>query len=148
MLRVQLLNKHRAEEDYASSRVSVDKRQVPWLLSPAERKALPIGVLRKLRQLEREEERARKKLPGSISKLVKGYELRMWWFEVSSGVSNRLPLNCQSSSECSRPLSDIRMRSEACCGLCARLLSAVGIGGAAYLWSDGLLHGVWSLRAV
>ena len=83
MLRVQLLNKQRAEDDYASSRVSMDKRQVPWLLSPEERKALPIGVLRKLRQLEREEESARKQLPGFISKLVKGYELRMWWFEVS-----------------------------------------------------------------
>ena len=83
MLRVQLLNKQRAEDDYASSRVSIDKRQVPWLLTPEERKALPIGVLRKLRQLEREEESARKQLPGFISKLVKGYELRMWWFEVS-----------------------------------------------------------------
>jgi len=60
MLRVQLLNKQRAEDDYASSRVSIDKRQVPWLLTPEERKALPIGVLRKLRQLEREEESARK----------------------------------------------------------------------------------------
>jgi len=88
MLRVQLLNKQRAEDDYASSRVSIDKRQVPWLLSPEERKALPIGVLRKLRQLEREEESARKQLPGFISKLVKGYELRMWWFEVSL-ISNQ-----------------------------------------------------------
>ena len=88
MLRVQLLNKQRAEDDYASSRVSIDKRQVPWLLSPEERKALPIGVLRKLRQLEREEESARKQLPGFISKLVKGYELRMWWFEVSD-ISNQ-----------------------------------------------------------
>ena len=88
MLRVQLLNKQRAEDDYASSRVSIDKRQVPWLLTPEERKALPIGVLRKLRQLEREEESARKQLPGFISKLVKGYELRMWWFEVSL-VSNQ-----------------------------------------------------------
>ena len=84
MLRVQLLNKQRAEDDYASSRVSIDKRQVPWLLTPEERKALPIGVLRKLRQLEREEESARKQLPGFISKLVKGYELRLWWFEVSN----------------------------------------------------------------
>ena len=88
MLRVQLLNKQRAEDDYASSRVSIDKRQVPWLLTPEERKALPIGVLRKLRQLEREEESARKQLPGFISKLVKGYELRMWWFEVSL-ISNQ-----------------------------------------------------------
>ena len=90
MLRVQLLNKQRAEDDYASSRVSIDKRQVPWLLTPEERKALPIGVLRKLRQLEREEESARKQLPGFISKLVKGYELRMWWFEVSHSSNQRL----------------------------------------------------------
>ena len=89
MLRVQLLNKQRAEDDYASSRVSIDKRQVPWLLTPEERKALPIGVLRKLRQLEREEESARKQLPGFISKLVKGYELRMWWFEVSHSSNQR-----------------------------------------------------------
>ena len=93
MLRVQLLNKQRAEDDYASKRVSIDKRQVPWLLSPAERKALPIGVLRKLRQLEREEERARKQLPGSISKLVKGYELRMWWFEVMTTFRTDTPTN-------------------------------------------------------
>ena len=95
MLRVQLLNKQRAEDDYASSRVSIDKRQVPWLLTPEERKALPIGVLRKLRQLEREEESARKQLPGFISKLVKGYELRMWWFEVSHSL-NQYP--CTSPS--------------------------------------------------
>ena len=99
MLRVQLLNKHRAEEDYASSRVSIDKRQVPWLLSPAERKALPIGVLRKLRQLEREEESARKQLPGFISKLVKGYELRMWWFEVSHSSNQRSMAHIPISSE-------------------------------------------------
>jgi hypothetical protein len=81
-LRVQLLNTVRAEGDYVSSRVSIDKRQVEWLLSPADRKALPIQVLRKLRQLEREEMRARERLPGSISKLIKGYELRMCRFEI------------------------------------------------------------------
>ena len=90
-LRVQLLKMVRAESDYTSSRVSMNKRQVPWLLSVAERKALPIGVLRKLRQLEREEERARKQLPGSISKLVKGYELRMWWFEVITAFRTDTP---------------------------------------------------------
>ena len=99
MLRVQLLNKQRAEDDYASSRVSIDKRQVPWLLSPEERKALPIGVLRKLRQLEREEESARKQLPGFISKLVKGYELRMWWFEVSHSSNQRSMAHIPISSE-------------------------------------------------
>ena len=99
MLRVQLLNKQRAEDDYASSRVSIDKRQVPWLLTPEERKALPIGVLRKLRQLEREEESARKQLPGFISKLVKGYELRMWWFEVSHSSNQRSMAHIPISSE-------------------------------------------------
>ena len=105
MLRVQLLNKQRAEDDYASSRVSIDKRQVPWLLSPEERKALPIGVLRKLRQLEREEESARKQLPGFISKLVKGYELRMWWFEVSHSSNQRPPPFLRAHVTCHRSLN-------------------------------------------
>jgi len=110
MLRVQLLNKQRAEDDYASSRVSIGKRQVPWLLTPEERKALPIGVLRKLRQLEREEESARKQLPGFISKLVKGYELRMWWFEVSlisneRSVSPRPHLSERAHVVCHRSLN-------------------------------------------
>ena len=112
MLRVQLLNKQRAEDDYASSRVSIDKRQVPWLLTPEERKALPIGVLRKLRQLEREEESARKQLPGFISKLVKGYELRMWWFEVS-----------HSSNQLSMPRSPSFLRAHV---TCHRSLNAFG----------------------
>ena len=106
MLRVQLLNKPRAEDDYASSRVSIDKRQVPWLLTPEERKALPIGVLRKLRQLEREEESARKQLPGFISKLVKGYELRMWWFEVSHSSNQRTsPSLLRAHVTCHRSLN-------------------------------------------
>ena len=73
---MQLLEKHRAESDYESSRVSADKRQVPWLLTTAERKALPVGVFRKLRQLEREEERMRTQLPGSVAKLLKGCTLK------------------------------------------------------------------------
>ena len=113
MLRVQLLNKQRAEDDYASSRVSIDKRQVPWLLTPEERKALPIGVLRKLRQLEREKESARKQLPGFISKLVKGYELRMLWFEVS-----------HSSNQ--RSMTHIPIFSERAHVMCHRSLNAFG----------------------
>ena len=54
-LRVQLLNTVQAEGDYASSRVSTDGRQVAWLLSAAEREALPIDVLSRLRRLEWEE---------------------------------------------------------------------------------------------
>ena len=83
-LRVQLLNTVKAEADYASSRASMDRRQVKWLLSAAQRKALPAGVLHRLQRLEREEHLARQRLPGSISKLVKGYELRMWGFEVTT----------------------------------------------------------------
>ena len=83
----------RAEGDYASSRVSTDRRQVAWLLSAAERKALPIDVLRRLRRLEWEENLARKQLPGSISKLVNGYEVRMWWFEIFECV-RKLAVAC------------------------------------------------------
>ena len=114
MLRVQLLNKQRAEDDYASSRVSIDKRQVPWLLSPEERKALPIGVLRKLRQLEREEESARKQLPGFISKLVKGYELRMWWFEVRNILPRIVPLSSEGSCNLPQIFECIRKLAVAC----------------------------------
>ena len=117
MLRVQLLNKQRAEDDYASSRVSVDKRQVPWLLTPEERKALPIGVLRKLRQLEREEESARKQLPGFISKLVKGYELRMWWFEVSHSSNHNaphIPISSEGSCHLPQIFECIRKLAVAC----------------------------------
>ena len=81
-LRVQLLDKVRAEGDYKAARVSSGSRQVPWVISKKERAELPVGTLRKLRQLEREEERGRRSLPGSVSKLLKGYELRAWWFEI------------------------------------------------------------------
>ena len=81
-LRVQLLDKVRAEGDYKAARVSSGSRQVPWVISKKERAELPVGTLRKLRQLEREEERGRQGLPGSVSKLLKGYELRAWWFEI------------------------------------------------------------------
>ena len=83
LLRVQLLNKEEAERNYQSSRTSAENRQMPWLPTEKERKALSTGARRKLAQLERVDERARKELPGSISKLLKGYELRAWWFEVS-----------------------------------------------------------------
>ena len=45
---MQLLNTVKAEADYASSRASMDRRQVKWLLSAAQRKALPAGVLHRL----------------------------------------------------------------------------------------------------
>ena len=90
---MQPLNTVRAEGDYASSRVSTDSRQVAWLLSTAERKALPVDVLSRLRRLEWEENLARKQLPGSISKLVNGYEVRMWWFEIFECV-RKLAVAC------------------------------------------------------
>ena len=92
-LRVQLLNTEQAEGDYVSSRASTGRRQVAWLLSAAERKALPVNVLSRLRRLEWEEYLARKQLPGSISKLVNGYEVRMWWFEIFECV-RKLAVAC------------------------------------------------------
>ena len=81
-LRIQLLEEVRAKRDYASSHVSTNTRQVPWLISKAERARLPMGVRRQLRRLEREELQERKLLPGSVAKLLEGYELRAWWFEI------------------------------------------------------------------
>jgi len=81
-LRVQLLEEVRAERDYSAARVSSYTRQVPWLVSKAERKALPMAVRRRLRKLEREDIKERKLLPPSVAKLIKGYELRVWWFEI------------------------------------------------------------------
>ena len=75
-LRIQLLTEVRVQKDYEASRVSVDSRQVPWLLSKAERAKLPLPTRRKLRNLEREEIIERKKLPASVTKLLKGYEVR------------------------------------------------------------------------
>ena len=40
-LRIQLLEEVRAKRDYACSHVSADTRQVPWLISKAERARLP-----------------------------------------------------------------------------------------------------------
>ena len=32
--------------------------------------------------MDTQDVRERKKLPGSVAKLIKGYELRAWWFEI------------------------------------------------------------------
>ena len=32
--------------------------------------------------LDTQDARERKQLPGSVNKLLKGYELRAWWFEI------------------------------------------------------------------
>ena len=36
----------------------------------------------RFRTLDTQDARERKKLPGSVAKLLKGYELRAWWFEI------------------------------------------------------------------
>ena len=52
------------------------------MISEEERARLPADVLKHLRELEHEDVRERAALPSSISKLLKGYELRACWFEV------------------------------------------------------------------
>ena len=39
--------------------------------------------------------RERKKLPGSVAKLIKGYELRAWWFEIFECGRKARPLAFQ-----------------------------------------------------
>jgi len=81
-LRVQLLEEVRILRDYDTSSVSTSNRRIPWLVSKSERATLPMRVRRRLRQLERDEVRERKGLPGTVAKLLQGYELRVWWFEI------------------------------------------------------------------
>ena len=92
-LRIQLINNARASGDYESGHISKDKRQVPWLISEEERAKLPADVLKHLRELEHEDVRERAALPSSISKLLKGYELRACWFEVFECV-RKLAVAC------------------------------------------------------
>ena len=83
----------RASSDYDSGRASRDRRQVPWLISEEERSKLPTHVLKKLRELEHEEVEVRAALPSAVSKLLKGYELRVSWFEVFECV-RKLAIAC------------------------------------------------------
>jgi hypothetical protein len=92
-LRVQLINHSRASSDYQSGRTSEDKRKVPWLISEEERSRLPANALKELRDLEHEDVTERAALPSQISKLLKGYELRMCWFEVFECV-RKLAVAC------------------------------------------------------
>ena len=92
-LRVQLINNARASGDYKSGRTSEDKRQVPWVISEEERSGLPADVLKDLRELEHEDMAERAALPSSVSKLLKGYELRVCWFEIFECV-RKLAVAC------------------------------------------------------
>ena len=92
-LRIQLINNVRASGDYKSGRTSEDKRQVPWIISEEERSGLSIDVLKDLRELEHEDFAERAALPSSVSKLLKGYELRVCWFEIFECV-RKLAVAC------------------------------------------------------
>ena len=92
-LRIQLINNARASGDYESGRISEDKRQVPWVISEEERSALSVDVLKELRGLEHEDFAERAALPSSVSKLLKGYELRVCWFEIFECV-RKLAVAC------------------------------------------------------
>jgi len=45
--------------------------------------------------LDTQDVRERKKLPGSVAKLIKGYELRAWWFEIFECGRKARPLAFQ-----------------------------------------------------
>ena len=92
-LRIQLINNARASGDYKSGRASEDKRQVPWVISEEERSGLSVNVLKDLRELEHEDVVERAALPSSVSKLLKGYELRVCWFEIFECV-RKLAVAC------------------------------------------------------
>jgi hypothetical protein len=92
-LRIQLINNARASGDYKSGRASEDKRQVPWVISAEERSGLSVNVLKDLRELEHEDMTERAALPSSVSKLLKGYELRVCWFEIFECV-RKLAVAC------------------------------------------------------
>ena len=92
-LRIQLINNVRASGDYKSGRTSEDKRQVPWIISEEERSGLSVDVLKDLRELEHEDFAERAALPSSVSKLLKGYELRVCWFEIFECV-RKLAVAC------------------------------------------------------
>ena len=92
-LRIQLINNARASGDYKSGRASEDKRQVPWVISEEERSGLSVNVLKDLRELEHEDMAERAAMPSSVTKLLKGYELRVCWFEVFECV-RKLAVAC------------------------------------------------------
>ena len=82
-MRIEILEEARVARNYEAGRVAKsDSRLVPWLPSKAERAALPTEKQLQLRQLEQEEQLERAQLPGFIAKLLEGYEVRVWWFEI------------------------------------------------------------------
>ena len=53
-----------------------------WQVSKAEFERLPPSTQARLAALYEEEAKERDSLPRSIKKLTRGYEMRVWWFEI------------------------------------------------------------------
>ena len=95
ILRVKLLEEARARREYVqvegtASLASVDaysskERQAsskPWHVSRTEWNLLPPATRVELMELDAYDKKQQIALPGYIKKLLKGYELRVWWFEI------------------------------------------------------------------
>ena len=109
--------------------------------------------------LDTQDVRERKKLPGSVAKLIKGYELRAWWFEIFECGRKARPLAFQHMprvgtdrpSAIADPL-DAALTPRTCSHCAAvyrvpsRLLPALWLVRSAGLRPDGLLPGLRRLR--
>jgi hypothetical protein len=95
ILRVKLLEEARARREYVQveSTASLDSadansskvRQAsskPWHVSQTEWNLLPPATRVELMELDAYDKKQQAALPGYIKKLLKGYELRVWWFEI------------------------------------------------------------------
>ena len=65
----------------------------------------------RFRTSDTQDARERKKLPGSVAKLLKGYELRAWWFEIFECgrkarplAASNICLACGPTADASAPL--------------------------------------------
>ena len=54
----------------------------PWMMTQAEWRELPVDAQHKLAHLTREFNERHSELPSAVRKLTKGYELRVWAFEI------------------------------------------------------------------
>ena len=54
----------------------------PWMMTRAEWRELPVDAQHKLAHLTREFQERHHELPSAVRKLTKGYELRVWGFEI------------------------------------------------------------------
>ncbi len=109
--------------------------------------------------MDTQDVRERKKLPGSVAKLIKGYELRAWWFEIFECGRKARPLAFQHMprvgtdrpSAIADPLDAALTLARAphCAAVYrvpSRLLPALWLVRSAGLRPDGLLPGLRRLR--